>query len=155
MGKGPCTEVKVIFLKDMPGTGKKGEVKEVASGYARNYLIPNGLALEATPGHLRELKMREENRAKRTAREIEEAQKTAAKLSGKTIKVKVKAGEEGRLFGSVTPADLAAALSAEGIKVDKKKIELAEHIKQLGSYTAQVRLHPEFSVPVTVLVEKL
>ncbi len=147
--------MKVIFLKDVPNTGKKGEIKEVSSGYARNYLIPNGLALEATPGHLKELKMREENRAKRTARETKEAQNTAAKLSGKIVTVKVKAGEEGRLFGSVTPADIAAALSSEGIKVDKKKIELAEHIKSLGSYTAQVRLHPEVSVPITILVEKI
>ena len=102
--------MKVIFLKDIPGTGKKGEVKEVSSGYARNYLIPHGFALEATPGHLKELKMREENISKKTAREIQEAQATAAKLSGKIVTIKAKAGEEGRLFGSVTSADLAAAL---------------------------------------------
>ena len=143
----------MIFLKDIPGTGKKGEVKEVSFGYARNYLIPCGRALEATPGHLKELKMREENISKKTAREIQEAQATAAKLSGKIVSIKAKAGEEGRLFGSVTSADLAAALSAEGIKIDKKKIELEQHIKTLGSYTAQIRLHPEVSVAVTVLIE--
>jgi large subunit ribosomal protein L9 len=147
--------VKVIFLKDIPQTGKKGETKEVSSGYARNYLIPNGLALEATPGHLKELKMREETRAKKTDREVKEAQNTAAKLSGKEVTVKVRAGEEGRLFGSVTPADIAAALSSEGIKVDKKKIEPAEHIKSLGRHTAQVRLHPEVSVPITIVVERV
>ena len=147
--------MKVIFLKDIPGTGKKGEVKEVSSGYARNYLIPHGFALEATPGHLKELKLREENISKKTAREIQEAQATAAKLSGKIVTIKAKAGEEGRLFGSVTSADVAAALSAEGIKIDKKKIELEQHIKTLGSYTAQIRLHPEVSVAVTVLIEKI
>jgi large subunit ribosomal protein L9 len=147
--------VKVIFLKDIPGTGKKGEVKEVSSGYARNYLIPHGFALEATPGHLKELKTREENISKRTAREIQEARAMAAKLSGKIVTIKAKAGEEGRLFGSVTSADLAAALSAEGIKIDKKKIELEQHIKTLGSYTAQIRLHPEVSVAVTILIEKI
>jgi large subunit ribosomal protein L9 len=79
----------------------------------------------------------------------------AAKLSGKIVTIKAKAGEEGRLFGSVTSADLAAALSAEGIKIDKKKIELEQHIKTLGSYTAQIRLHPEVSVAVTILIEKI
>lgn len=146
--------MKVIFLKDIPGTGKKGEVKEVSLGYARNYLIPNGLALEATPGHLKELKKQEEILAKKAAKGLQEAKNLAEKISGKTVTVKAKAGEEGRLFGSVTAADLAAALSAEGIKVDKKKIELDEHIKSLGNYTARIRLHPEVSVPVTIVVEK-
>jgi len=147
--------VKVIFLKDVPSVGQKGEIREVASGYARNYLIPNGLALEATAGRLKDLKMREETRLKRSARERQEAQELAARLSGKVLTVKVKAGEEGRLFGSVTAADVAGALLAEGIKVDKKKIAFAEHIKSLGRYTVQVKLHPEVSVPLTILVEKM
>jgi|LSQX01.1.fsa_nt_gb large subunit ribosomal protein L9 len=147
--------MKVIFLKDVDNTGKKGEVKEVTSGYARNYLLPNGLAVEATPGHLRQIRAQEESRARKTSKEIMAARDLAAKISGKTVSIKAKSGDEGRLFGSVMPADLAAALLSEGIKVDKRKIEFTEHIKSLGSYTAQIRLHPEVSVKVTVNVEKI
>ena len=114
--------MKVIFLKDVPNTGKKGEVKDVAPGHARNYLIPKGLAVKATPGRIKEMKAREESRAKKISQEIKEAENTAAKLAQKTVTIKAKAGEEGRLFGSVTPADLAEALLSEGIKVDKKKL---------------------------------
>jgi len=146
--------MKVIFLNDVPGTGKKGEIKEVSSGYARNYLIPKGLAQEATPGHLKEFKKQQEIRAKKEEKKRQDAQNLAEKISGKTITVKAKAGEDGRLFGSVTAADLAAALLAEGIKIDKKKIELEEHIKAVGSYTARLRLHPEVSVPITVAVQQ-
>lgn len=146
--------MKVILLNDVPGTGKKGEIKEVSSGYARNYLIPKGLAQEATPGHLKEFKKQQEIRAKKEEKKRQDAQNLAEKVSGKTITVKAKAGEDGRLFGSVTAADLAAALSAQGIKIDKKKIELEEHIKAVGNYTARLRLHPEVSVSVTVVVQQ-
>lgn len=146
--------MKIIFIKDIPNIGQKGEIKEVASGYARNYLIPNGLAYEATPGRLKDLKMREGTKAQKTAREVKEAQNLAERISGKTVTIKVKAGEEGRLFGSVTSADIAGALSSSGIKIDKRKIDLTEHLKALGSYSIHVKLHPEVSVPINVLVEK-
>jgi len=146
--------LKVIFIKDIPNIGKKGDIKEVASGYARNYLIPNGLAYEATPGRLKDLKMLEETKARKSAREVKEAQNLAEKISGKTVIIKVKSGEEGRLFGSVTSADIAGALSSSGIKIDKRKIDLTEHIKALGSYSIQVKIHPEVSAPINVMVEK-
>jgi large subunit ribosomal protein L9 len=146
--------MKVIFLEDVPNVGEKGQIKDVAAGYARNYLIPKGLAQRVTPGHLKDLKMQDEVRAKKTAKAIKAAESVAAKLAGKDVSIKVKAGEAGRLFGSVTSADIAQALAAQGIKVDKKKIELEEYIKSLGSYTVQIKLHPEVTASVNVVVEE-
>ncbi|MGI6307630.1 MAG: 50S ribosomal protein L9 [Dethiobacteria bacterium] len=146
--------MKVIFLEDVPNVGEKGQIKDVAAGYARNYLIPKGLAQRVTPGHLKDLKMQDEARAKKTAKAIKAAESVAAKLAGKDVSIKVKAGEAGRLFGSVTSADIAQALAAAGIKVDKKKIELEEYIKSLGSYTVQIKLHPEVTASVNVVVEE-
>lgn len=135
--------------------GEKGEIKDVAAGYARNYLIPKGLAQRATPGRLKDLKMQAEAKAKKTAKAVQAAEKMAAKLEGKQVAIKVKAGEEGRLFGSVTSADIAQALAKQGIKVDKKKIELGDYIKSLGDYTVQIKLHPEVAASVNVIVEKI
>jgi large subunit ribosomal protein L9 len=146
--------MKVIFLEDVPNVGEKGQIKDVAAGYARNYLIPKGLAQRVTPGHLKDLKMQDEAKAKKTAKAIKAAESVAAKLAGKDVSIKVKAGEAGRLFGSVTSADIAQALAAAGIKVDKKKIELEEYIKSLGSYTVQIKLHPEVTASVNVVVEE-
>jgi large subunit ribosomal protein L9 len=147
--------VKVILVKDIPDLGQKGEIKEVASGYARNYLIPKGFALKATPGCLNDLKLREETKAQKAVREINEAQEVAKKLTGKSFTIKVKAGEEGRLFGSVTSADIAKTLSSEGINIDKRKVELTEHIKELGSYSVRIKLHSEVVVSLDVKVEEL
>jgi large subunit ribosomal protein L9 len=146
--------VKVIFMEDIPNVGEKGEIKDVAAGYARNYLIPKGLAQQATPGRLKDLKMQAEAKARKTAQAIQAAEKMVAKIEGKQVTIKVKAGEEGRLFGSVTSADIAQALAAQGIKVDKKKIELDDYIKSLGDYTVQIKLHPEVATSVNVIVEK-
>ncbi|MGI5823719.1 MAG: 50S ribosomal protein L9 [Dethiobacteria bacterium] len=146
--------MKVIFMEDIPNVGEKGEIKDVAAGYARNYLIPKGLAQQATPGRLKDLKMQAEAKARKTAQAIQAAEKMVAKIEGKQVTIKVKAGEEGRLFGSVTSADIAQALAAQGIKVDKKKIELDDYIKSLGDYTVQIKLHPEVATSVNVIVEK-
>ncbi len=102
--------MKVIFMEDVPNTGRKGEVKEVASGYARNYLIPKGKALEATPGRLRDLEVKEKYRTRKSAKEAEAAQKVAAKIADKHYTVQAKTGEGGRLFGSVTSADIVQLL---------------------------------------------
>ncbi len=141
-------------MEDIPNVGEKGEIKDVAAGYARNYLIPKGLAQQATPGRLKDLKMQAEAKARKTAQAIQAAEKMVAKIEGKQVTIKVKAGEEGRLFGSVTSADIAQALAAQGIKVDKKKIELDDYIKSLGDYTVQIKLHPEVATSVNVIVEK-
>jgi large subunit ribosomal protein L9 len=100
------------------------------------------------------LKMQAEAKARKTAQAIQAAEKMVAKIEGKQVTIKVKAGEEGRLFGSVTSADIAQALAAQGIKVDKKKIELDDYIKSLGDYTVQIKLHPEVATSVNVIVEK-
>lgn len=144
--------MKVILRKDIANLGQAGDIKEVASGYARNYLIPKGLAFEATPGRIKEIKTHKETLGKKTAREIKEAQALAEKVTGKTFVIKAKSGEEGRLFGSVTSADIVQSLSSEGIKVDKRKIELEEHIKSLGTYTVQVKFHPEVVASININV---
>lgn len=146
--------MKVIFVENVPNTGQKGEVKEVASGYARNYLIPQGLALEATPGRLKDLEMKEKTRARKSAQEADEAQKIADKITGKQFAVKAKTGEGGKLFGSVTSADIAKLLAESGVKVDKKKVELDDPIKTLGEHEVQIKLHPEVTASITVLVEQ-
>ncbi len=145
--------MKVIFIEDVPNTGQKGEVKDVTPGYARNYLIPQGLALEATPGRLKDLEMKEKTRTRKSAKEAGEAQKVADKLTGKTVTVKAKTGEGGKLFGSVTTADVAELLAESGIQLEKKKIALEEPIKTLGEHHVQVKLHPEITASITVLVE--
>jgi large subunit ribosomal protein L9 len=148
-------KVKVILRKDIANLGKAGDIKEVASGYGRNYLIPKGLAFEATPGRIKDIKMHKENIDKKTMREINEAKELAEKIAGKVFTIQAKAGEEGRLFGSVTPSDIAKVISAEGINVDKRKIVLEEHIKSLGSYTVQVKFHPEVAAAININVEAL
>lgn len=145
--------MKVILNENIPNLGEKGEIKDVASGYARNYLIPKKMALEVTPGRLKDLQMKEEQNARKAAREIEVAKELGEKIEGRSFTMKVKAGEEGRLFGSVTSGDIAGVLEAEGIKVDKKKIALDDPIKTLGTFELQVKLHPQVSVPITVIVE--
>ncbi|HHT46084.1 MAG TPA: 50S ribosomal protein L9 [Firmicutes bacterium] len=147
--------MKIILRKDVANLGQAGEIKDVTPGYARNYLIPKGLAFEATPGRIKDIEMHKEFMDKRNAREIDEAKVLAEKVAGKAITIKAKAGEEGRLFGSVTSADICQALSAEGINVDKRKIELEEQIKSLGSYSVQVKFHPQVVATIDVNVEAL
>ncbi|MEW5919513.1 MAG: 50S ribosomal protein L9 [Bacillota bacterium] len=146
--------MKVILQKDIPKLGKKGEIKEVSDGYARNFLFPRGFAVEASAGRVHELEMREANRSRRAEKEREDAAALARNLEGKSITIKVIAGEGGRLFGSVTTADIARTLQGEGIKVDRKKIELLEPVKKLGRHVVEIKLHPRVSVPIAVIVEK-
>jgi len=146
--------MKVILNKDVEGLGQKGEVKDVSDGYARNYLVPKGLAVEATEGRLKDLQLMEKRKAKKLAKEKEEAEKAAEQIKDKSFTIKVKAGEEGKLFGSVTSADIADALLKEGVEIDKKKIEMEYPIKALGTYNIEVKLHPEVTVPVKVVVDK-
>ncbi len=145
--------MKVILIEDFSGLGQKGDFKEVAAGYARNFLIPKGIAVEATPGQLRAFNANKDVLARKSAKEEKAAREIAERLSGKSFTIKVRAGETGRLFGSVTSGDLSEAMAKAGQKVDKKKIELIEPIKELGSFEVQVRLHAEVRVPIQVIVE--
>lgn len=145
--------MKVIFLKDVKGQGKSGEVKDVSEGYARNFLLPRHLAEEATPSALNRLQTKKDKVARHKAQELEDAQAVAAQLNDKNIVVKTQVGEGGKLFGAITTKHIADAMKSEGILVDKRKIQLQDHIKALGGHRVQVKLHPEVSVSVLVSVE--
>ena len=145
--------MKVILLTDVKGMGKKDEIHNVSDGYARNFLFPKKLAVEATPGAAKEI---ERKRAAERQREMErrqEADKKASSLRGKVIAVVAKGGSQGRLYGSVTSAEVAAALEKQhGVKVDKKKIDLSETIRSVGEYECVIKLYPEISARMKVVV---
>lgn len=145
--------MKVILKADVKGIGTAGAVVDVKDGYARNFLFPRGLALEATPGNLKVLEQQKAAEQARLAREQEEAQEVAAKIDGKTITLKMKTGENGKLFGSITTKDIADAIDqAYGVSIDRRKIELKEPIKNLGTQQIEVRVHPEVSARITLTV---
>lgn len=145
--------MKVILLKDIKGTGKKGEVKEVAEGYARNYLIPRKMAVAATEGNVNALKDRKKREAKRKEREQQEAEALAEKLNDLRVTLSVKAGEGGRIFGSITSKQISQVLKKNyRLNVDKKKILLNEPIRSLGVTQVPVKLHPEVTATLFVQV---
>ena len=144
--------MKVILLQDVKGKGKKGQMLEVSDGYARNFMLPKKLAIEATPDAINTMRMNDKATQERIAREKAEALATANKLRGMTVIVKAKGGGAGRLFGSVTNAEVAAALEKQGVKLDKRKIVLGETIKNVGTYTATCKLGYEITAPLTVKV---
>lgn len=132
--------MKVILLKDVDGLGPLGAVKEVKEGYARNYLFPRELAVEATDRNVRALHGREQVAAQRELRERLSAEKMAAALEQAVVEIPARSGEGGRLFGSITAEDIAEALGARGFNVSKKQVELAEPIKQTGFFKVRVRV---------------
>lgn len=144
--------MKVILQKDVKNLGKKGDAVEVSEGYARNYLVPRGLVIMATDANLRTLKQEQEAKQNRKEREKKEAADLARKMSDMKVTIAAKAGEAGRIFGSVTSADIAAALEKKGVKVDKRKIELKDPIKVLGEYKVDVRVYQEVLATLTVKV---
>ncbi|MCI8649247.1 MAG: 50S ribosomal protein L9 [Anaerotruncus sp.] len=145
--------MKVILKQDVAGSGKKGELVNVSDGYARNYLLPRGLAMEANAQAMGELKSKKEAADHRAAVEKQNAQDLAAKLHEKTVKLTAKAGANGKLFGSVTSKEIAEAIKAQyAADIDKRKISLATDIKAFGSYTAQIKLHPGIMAEVYVVV---
>ena len=145
--------MKVILLQDVKGTGKKGETLNVAEGYARNFLIPRGLAIIATEKSLKELERQKSLEAKKKAEELQKAQELAQKLSKVTLTLTVKAGEGGKLFGSINTKDIGEALEKKyGLVVDKRKIELKGAIKSLGTYPVSIKLHPEVTATIEVQV---
>lgn len=147
--------MKVILLADVKGQGKKGELCNVSDGYARNFLFPKKLAVEADNTALNELKNREQSAAHHKQEEINAAKATASLLDGKTVTVKAKAGSNGKLFGSVTSKEIAAEIeNSLKVKIDRKKMQVAD-IKNFGEYTAEIKLHQGISAKVTVVVEGL
>ena len=136
---------------DVKGTGKKGDVVNVADGYARNYLLPKGLALEASPGNLKDLVSKQEIQQKKKEQEYEEARRLAKKMEGIVLTLPVKAGEGGKLFGAISNRDIGDALEKEtGLVIDKRKIELSGTIKNLGTYDVAIKLHPKVTAKVQV-----
>lgn len=146
--------MKVILKEDVSGLGEKGEVKDVAPGYGRNLLIPRGLAEEATPGRLRELQHQARVSKKKEHRQREESLVQAERLGQQELRFRLAAGEGGRLFGSVTAADIAGELQRLGLTVDKKKIILEEPIKTIGRYEITVKLYSGVKAVVTIEVEE-
>lgn len=145
--------MKVIFLKDVKGKGKKGEVKDVPTGYANNYLFKNNLAEEATPGNLRKLKAQQKKAAEQESKIKQEAENLNKELGKITVSIKAKSGEDGRLFGSITSKQIAESLKKDyKITVDRRKIELEEPIKSLGHHKIPVKLHHEVTGTITVHV---
>ncbi|MBX6351326.1 MAG: 50S ribosomal protein L9 [Clostridia bacterium] len=146
--------MKVILLSEVKGLGGPGKVAEVADGYARNYLIPRGLATPATEAALREKEASDRRRTARERREREEARALALRLRDLVLRVPARAGEGGRLFGSVTAQDVARHLAqAAGVEVDRRRIELPGPIKTVGRHVVRVRLHPEVVAELVVAVE--
>jgi len=146
--------MKVIFLKDVP-KGKKGEVKDVADGYARNFLLPKGLALLATPSATKAAEALSEEKAERQARQHEELSRTAQELEAKELHFKAKAGAKGRLHGAITSANIADELSKlAGFEIDKKRVDLDEPLHNLGSYDVGINLGAGSEAKIKVIIEE-
>jgi large subunit ribosomal protein L9 len=145
--------VKIVLREDVEQLGEKGDLLEVAPGYARNYLVPRGLAIVASKGAEKQAAAMRRNREVRDTRERELAQAAAARLVAAPVQVSARAGEGGRLFGSVTTSDIAGAIaSTTGVQVDRRKIALDEPLKELGPAEVEVALHADVRVTVTVEV---
>ena len=148
--------MKVILLQDVKGKGKKGQMLEVSDGYARNFMLPKKLAIEATPDAINTMRMNDKAAAEKAAKERAEALDISKKLRAMTVVVKAKGGGAGRLFGSVTNQEIADALEkTAGIKLDKRKIVISDPIKSVGTYTVNCKLGYEITAPLTVKIEEL
>ena len=143
---------RIILRQDIEDLGELGDIVDVKPGYARNYLLPQGFAYEATAANLKRHEEEREHLVKRSMRDRERAEKVAERLAGVSVTLKVKAGEEGRLFGSVTSTDIANSLAEQSIEIDRHIIKLSEPIKQLGMYKVPIRLHAEVLPEISVWV---
>lgn len=147
--------MKIILQKDVAKVGHEGEVVTVADGFARNYLLPRSLAVPATGSAMKVLEKRRAEEKERSAQMKTQAENDAASLEGKTVSITARAGSSDRLFGSITSQDVADAMQKSlGINVDKRKIQLIDPIKSLGTFTVPVKLHNDVTVPVSVQVVK-
>ncbi len=148
--------MKVILLQDEKKLGKKGDVIEVSEGYARNYVLPKKIGVEATSKNLNDLKLQKANADKVALEQLNDAKALAAVLAEKTVEVKMKAGEGGRAFGSVSSKEIAAECKVQhGIEIDKKKIVLPEALKNFGMYEVNVKLHPQVTAVLKVHVSEI
>ena len=146
--------MKVVLLADVKGHGKKGELCNVSDGYARNFLFPKKLAIEANATAMNELRNREESKAHHIAEEKKTAEETAAKLDGKQIEITAKAGASGKLFGAVTAKEIAAEIKKKfDIDIDRRKMQVAD-IKQFGEYTAEIKLYSGITAKLQVIVKE-
>lgn len=146
--------MQIILQEDVEKLGNRGQVVEVAEGYARNFLLPRKLALEASPGNMKRLEKMRAAFAKKAAVEIADAQKLGELLASVSLEISRKSGENDQLFGSVTSGDISEALAAKGYTIDKRKIQLAEPIKSIGNFDIPVKLHREVSATVKLAVNK-
>ena len=145
--------MKIILLQDEKKLGKKGDIIEASEGYARNYILPKKIGVEATPKNLNDLKLQKANSDKIAQEQLDAAKALAAVLETKQVIVKIKAGEGGRTFGSVSTKEIAAACKEQhNIEIDKKKIQLADSIKSFGNYEVGVKLHPQVTGKLVVKV---
>ena len=146
--------MRVILKREVRGLGRPGDVKDVADGYAQNFLLPRGLAIEATAGELKHLAQERDSRRAKQDRAHADAEELAKRLGSVTLVFKLKAGEQGKTFGSITSKDIADALQREhGVEVERTKVHLAEPVRSLGVHSVEVRLLPDVRASVTVAVE--
>jgi large subunit ribosomal protein L9 len=147
--------MEVLLLKDVDQLGEAGEIKRVAGGYARNYLLPRRLAVMATPGAIKQAEKQRQATSRREAKELSEAQALAQTLDGLSVTFQARAGESDRLYGSITNVNIAEALEEQvGQEVDRRKIELEEPLKELGTHAVTIRLASEAEAKVTVIIER-
>ena len=145
--------MKIILQQDEKKLGKKGDLVEVSEGYARNYILPKKIGVEATPANMNDLKLKKANNEKIAREQLAAAKELAAQLEEKIVEVRIKAGEGGKTFGSVSAKEISTALKEQyGIDVDKKKLQLPEALKNLGSYEVSAKLHPQVTGKITVKV---
>jgi large subunit ribosomal protein L9 len=146
--------MQIILQEDIDKLGHRGDIVTVKPGYARNFLLPRKLAIEATSGNMKALERIRTSLAKKTATELEAAQKQAALINGVSVRFTRKTGENDQLFGSVTSADIAEALAAQGFKIDKRQVQLKESVKALGEYPVTIKIFREVTAEVKAQVEK-
>lgn len=145
--------MKIILLQDEKKLGKKGDTIEVSEGYARNYILPKKIGVEATPKNLNDLKLQKQNEEKKAQELLDSAKALAAELEGKQVVVKIKAGEGGKTFGSVSSKEIAQELKNQhNLEIDKKKIVLSDNLKNFGVYEVSVKLHPKVTAALNVKV---
>ncbi len=146
--------MRIILVKDFESLGFEGDAMDVARGYARNYLIPKGIAVEATHSNLKALEMKKAKIMARRMKDKEDAETVKERISQVTLRVKQKAGAEGKLYGSVTTRDIAELLEEQGVEIDRRKIILEEPIRALGEFDVAIKIHPEVTANVKLLVEE-
>ena len=145
---------EVLLMADVPELGKAGEIVKVADGYARNFLLPHELAAPVTPASLRRLEKLRKERAELAKIQLAEAQAKASKLEGVSVTIRARTVDGEKLYGSVSVTEIADALAAQGVAIDRSQLELPEHLKQVGTYEVPVRLHPDVTVPLKVWIVK-